>query len=148
LLARVSRADWIPVEHDVVLSTVVFDLGGARAVRDVNRAGFLLSLEGPLLRPLFNSAVTIFGLTPRALLKLFQRGWDSGMREGGEVRLLADTTTTATVVHDKYVGSDVWREGLAGIIEGMYEATKHTGTVTMTTTKTCATYHCAWKPLP
>jgi hypothetical protein len=140
LLARVSRADWIPVEHDVVLSQIVFDLGGVQAVRDVNRVGFLQSIEGPMLRPLFNSAVTIFGLTPRALLKLFQRGWDSGMREGGEVRLSTDQPMTATVLHDKYPASDVWREGLAGIVEGMYEATRHTGTVTMTTTRDCATY--------
>lgn len=147
LLARVSRADWIPVEHDVVLSQVVFDLGGAQAVRDVNRVGFLSSLEGPLLRPLFNSAVSLFGLSPRSLLKLFQRGWDSGMREGGEMRLI-EGNNGATMLHDKYVATDVWREGFAGIIEGIYEATRHTGAVTMTTTRTCATYHCTWSPLP
>lgn len=148
-LNAASRADWIPIEHDDALSDVVCELGGVQAIRDVNRQSFLSSVDGPLIRPLFQGAIKLLGMSPKAGLRFFSRGWEAGMKEAGRIDVVIDKDDGGgTLVHSGYVADRNWHEGLVGIIEGIYVVTRHVGPIELKIEKDRAVYACRWKPQP
>ncbi|MDP2344143.1 MAG: hypothetical protein Q8O67_24510 [Deltaproteobacteria bacterium] len=126
-----SRAAWVPVAWDVELTHVLHELGGIRGVRDANKRAMLLSLEGPLMGPLASAAVSMFGPSPRTFIRYISKAWQAGARGMGEMTVPTLGDDNAVVVHRHLpaeVRSDsVWLEGWCGVMEGLYAATRYTG---------------------
>ncbi len=143
-----SRADYVPLAWDVKMTHAIHDLGGAQAVRLVNRRAFMLSFEAPLLRPIFQAARTLFGFTPKAFMKLGTKGWQVGTRAMGEMVLVALDEQNALVEHRNLpaiVRDDaIWIESGCGLFEGMFEASAYEGRVTCRVEGGVGVYDIAW----
>lgn len=145
-LHAASRADWLDVEHDLLLSRVVADLAGVEGVHLVNRHSFTSALQAPVLRPLFASAVSLFGLTPRAILRMMPSGWGAGMKDAGAVYVAFDDDSMgATIEHRDFIVEPLWHEGLVGVLLGACDVTEHTGNAAMTMTPRGASYRLRWE---
>lgn len=145
-LESASRADWLSVEHDIALSRVVAELAGVEGVHVVNRHSFTQALHAPVLRPLFASAVSLFGLTPRAILRVMPSGWGAGMKDAGTVHVTFDDDGHgAQVEHRDFIVDAIWHEGLVGVLLGACDVTEHTGTATMSMTPAGARYRLRWQ---
>lgn len=144
-LQAASRADWLPIAVDDALSDVVCELAGAEGIRAVNKQSFLSSIDGPLIRPVFQGAIKLIGMTPRAGLRFFSRGWDAGMKNAGSFVAEFNGDDSGVLTHSGYTGSRNWHEGMVGIIEGIYAVTNHAGTVDLVVGDDHALYTCRWQ---
>lgn len=124
-----SRADWVPLAWDKELHHTLFDLGGVDAVHRLNRVTFLESTGGPLFGPLVGGALAVFGVTPRALMKVVPKGWGVASRNLGTFRVPVNDDGVTVVEHvdvpELVRGDDVWAEGQVGIFHGIYEFVGH-----------------------
>lgn len=127
--AALSRADWVPLEWDMELTQTLSDLGGVAAVHEVNRVTFLDSAGGPLLGPLFGGALSVFGVTPRAMLKVVAHGWVAGTRNLGAIKVPVNDDGVTVLDHvdvpDLLHGNVVWAEGQVGLFQGICEFVGH-----------------------
>lgn len=82
--AQVEQSDdWAPCAWDVALSEAIAAEAGINAVRDVNRDAFVAQFHGPLLGPIFLAATRVFGISPRAILKVARAAWTRAVRDAG-----------------------------------------------------------------
>jgi hypothetical protein len=127
--AALSRADWVPLAWDIELTQTAFDFGGAAAVHQVNRETFLASAGGPLLGPLFGGALSVFGVTPRAMLKVVAHGWVAGTHDLGAIRIPVNDDGVSALEHvdvpEVLHGNDAWAEGQVGLFQGICEFVGH-----------------------
>lgn len=148
-LESLSRLDWVPLSWDIEVTRVAEAMGGLAAVRALNKRAMLLSLEGPLIRPIVAGGVGLFGPTPRTFVRMLSHAWSAATRELGSI-------TVANLNDDggrvDFVGlppaalSDaIWLEGFCGVIEGIYETTRHRGSATSPrVVDGVASYDCEW----
>jgi len=141
-----SRADWLPMTFDFKLTAVVHDLGGKDAVVALNRASFLAATDGPLLRPIVQGALRVFGVSPRAFVKMVGNAWEAGTRNAGAMSASFEDDHSAIVVLNGLHAELRWYEGFIGLLEGVYEITAHEGTATVTAHDGGATYEMRWRP--
>jgi hypothetical protein len=89
----ISRVGWVPVTWDVELTHVLHDLGGIRGVREANKYSVQLSLQGPLIGPLANAAISMFGPSPKTLIRYVSKAWQASCRDMGQIppRCIAST---------------------------------------------------------
>lgn len=128
-----SRLDWVPLAWDVECTRVVVEFGGPAAIRALNKRSMLLSLEGPLVGPFLRTSVSLFGLSPRTLIRFLPRVWAAASKDLGQVevpRLGEDGGCVAICgVPPDASNEPLWLEGFCGILEGILEATQCAGTV-------------------
>ena len=79
---------WFPVSLDLELTEAVGRLCGESALRMWSLDTITRSVEGPLLRPLLDGAVRMFGLNPRPIIGLIPRAWDHLYRNAGGLRVV------------------------------------------------------------
>jgi hypothetical protein len=145
---QASRADWLPMAWDYELTRVVNDIGGRDAVIALNKRSILAASDGPFLRPVVQGAFRLFGVTPRAILKILSSAWDSGTKDAGVMAVVA-TDTGAVITHSGIAADPVWCDGVVGIIEGIYEITGFDGTTTVALEPpSAARYTCMWSKKP
>lgn len=127
-----SRLDWVPLAWDIELTRVALEIGGLPAVRALNKRSMLLSLDGPLVRPFVSTAVSLFGPTPRSLFRFLPRAWAASTKDMGTIELphLDEHSATLAFVGlpRAALGDAAWLDGFNGLIEGIYETTRHVGT--------------------
>jgi hypothetical protein len=127
--ASLSRADWVPLARDVELTQTLFDLGGVAAVHQMNRVTFLDSAGGALLGPLFGGALSVFGVTPRAMLRVVAHGWVAGTRNLGAIQVPVNDDGVTILEHvdvpEILHGNNVWAEGQVGLFHGICEFVGH-----------------------
>jgi hypothetical protein len=120
------------------------DIGGRDAVIALNKRSILASSDGPFLRPVVQGAFRLFGVTPRALLKIMSNAWGSATRDAGLMSVVA-TDSGAVISHTDIVAEPIWHETFVGLIAGIYEFTDHTGTTTVELERpSSARYICTW----
>ena len=142
-----SRADWLPMEWDYELTRVVNAIGGRDAVIELSRRSFLAAVEGPLLRPLVQGALRVFGVGPRAVLKLVSNAWGAGTKDAGVMTAVA-TDTGAVVRHTVIVAEPIWHEAFIGVFAGAFEVTGYVGTTIVTLEPpSAARFACSWSKL-
>ena len=141
---QASRADWLPMAWDFELTRVVNDVGGRDAVIALNKRSILAASDGPFLRPVVQGAFRLFGVSPRAILKILSSAWASGTKDAGLMSVVA-TDSGAVISHTDIVAELIWHETFVGLIAGVYEITGHTGTTTVELEPpSSARYICTW----
>ena len=147
---QASRADWLPMAFDFKLTRLLAEHGGRDAIVDLNKRSFLSAMEGPLLRPIFQGALRLFGVSPRGITRLVQKGWEAGTKDAGTMRA-EFRMDGAVIVHSGMVADDDWYVGFEGVLQGIFEATSYLGATTTTVTAgegdtRTATYDVTWRP--
>ncbi len=69
-IEEAGRMEWLPLEIDVALTDAVGEVAGMDGVRRWARTSIQQSLDGPLLGPLRDGAVRLFGLAPGKILEM------------------------------------------------------------------------------
>jgi len=110
-----SRADWLPMEYDFKLTDVVYDLGGRDAVLALSRASFLAAANAPILRPIVQGTLQVFGVTPRAAVKIVRASWDVGTKDGGQMTTTRTDGHSAAVVFEGINAKFHWFESFIGV---------------------------------
>lgn len=82
-----ARVTWLPLSHDIELSEAVYDVAGGERMFAFGRDALLDTIEAPLLKPIVDGAVRLFGLTPVRFFKLAPRVWPQLYRGAGELRI-------------------------------------------------------------
>ncbi len=128
-----TRLEWAPIDWDIEISRVVVDVAGLAAIRAVNKRSMLLSLEGPLIRPFVTTGVALWGPSPSTFLRFIAKAWTAATRNVGdiEVRNRADGEAVLAFTRLPTIcrSDPAWLESNCGVVEGIYAATRHTGTV-------------------
>jgi hypothetical protein len=150
-LEMASRVDFVPVEWDLAVTRVAFAIGGTAAVRAVNQETFRLSAGGPLLRPLFGTALRVFGVQPSAMLKVVGHSWSAASRNLGTIHIrdVADGSCTLEHVDLPLVVQQApyWAEGQIGLFEGICGFVGHrcTGATVHVPTPSVHRYEFTWQ---
>jgi len=115
---------WLPVECDVDITRAVVDVLGVEGNRRWSRDALLRSAHGPLLKPILEGAIALFGLTPHGLYRVTPRGFAMIYRNIGEVRYEVVGDQHARIVHEAIPPSLLevpwYLEGIAGAFEAGY----------------------------
>jgi hypothetical protein len=130
-IEKASTASWLPIELDVQINEAVLAILGEGGVRDWNRRSIARAFEGPLLRPVIDASVKVFGLKPSTWLAWIPRIWPAVVRGCGEIEVGARSPTACTLV---YTGvppvvarSHAFMLGLCGACEGTIQLCHITG---------------------
>lgn len=147
-----SGVSWIPSATWTDLCDAAFRKLGAQGYEALWAALFVELTRGPLLRPLVEGAMTLFGSTPGSLARRAPAGWSlitRGMgtfrvEDAGEgrVRLLVEGYP------DEDAASGAWLHGFAGTFHGFFSLTRTQGTVDFTSSGGKAEYVIAWHATP
>ena len=84
-IEQASRIAWIPVELDVELTERFFDVAGSEQACRVFRDTLAQSFHTPLLRPLVDGAVRLFGRDVHRAMRWVPKGWSLIYRDCGEM---------------------------------------------------------------
>lgn len=84
-IEQTPRSLWVPLELDIELAEVVCARLGEEATRQWSRDAMVKSFEGPLLNPITQATIQIFGLKPSSLLRFAPRMWPAICRGCGEL---------------------------------------------------------------
>jgi hypothetical protein len=130
---RASRLDWVPIELDIELNECVDRVLGRHALERWSHDTLSSSMAGPLLGPLVNGAIRLFGLDPRSILKLAPRAYTNLFRDCGTLTWFNDHPTKAelrlTDAPLVLVASDAYLAGIAASFEAVFTITQTKGTV-------------------
>jgi hypothetical protein len=128
------RTDWLDVSHDVAVTEAMATVVGIPGVRAFNRDALKSALRSPLLKSIWDGAVTLFGLKPSGLLRWAPQFWDQLYRECGTLRYDAQRKClVAQDLPELLVASQPWCEGLAGAVDAVLELCKLEGQVRVET---------------
>lgn len=146
-----SRSHWAPLELDLDISNIIYDLVGAKGLRALNAEALRRSADGPLLRPIRDAARRILGVRPDAILRFVPQGWGAIFKDVGEAIWLPDAdkrggTVVVNNQPDVALNARAWPEGCAGAIDGLYAAVGATGSVEPTIDRAARTLTitCRW----
>jgi hypothetical protein len=84
-IERADRAEWLPIEIELTLTRAVLAEVGEEGLGRWSSAALKRSLDSSLFRPLLDSAVRLFGLSPQGLFKMAPQGWRRAFRGAGEL---------------------------------------------------------------
>lgn len=128
------RTSWLPVELDVELTDAIDQVMGREGTRRWSKEALLKSMEGPLLRPIIDAALRLFGVTPASVFGFLPRAWGAVYRDCGTIEL-GDVAESS--LHVLYRGvpdamaADAYLDGIAGALEAVLELCKKSGRVTV-----------------
>lgn len=147
-----SRVEWLPVELDVEVTEAIERALGAEACRQWAREGLRISMETPLLRPVVDGVVRLFGLSPEHLFRVVPRGIGQVYRSVGEMRFISRGPGEVALVWERLaapvVPSVPFFDGTAGAFEAVFDITKRSGSVTLEEHDVDArrvTFRCCWE---
>jgi len=86
VIETASPISWLPVEVDIELTECFFRVAGAERARRAFREALAQAIERPLLRPLLEGALGIFGRDPVKILRWVPKAWSLIYRDCGEMR--------------------------------------------------------------
>lgn len=86
-IASATRLDWLPFAANLELIEAVHAEGGEPAVREWARRALLRTARAPLLKPIVDGAVRLFGLEPGGVLRFAPRVWEIVFRHCGEMEV-------------------------------------------------------------
>jgi hypothetical protein len=99
-IVSASRLDWLPADLDMDFTEAVNQVLGPERSAHFWKGALLEVMETPLLKPLVDGAVAIFGLSPGNLLRWAPKTWDAIYRNCGAMTLTAAGTATAQLVFE------------------------------------------------
>ncbi len=131
-IENARRLAWLPLEHDLRLSSAVSGVVGRQRHHDWARSSMGRSLQSPLLQPLWQGAFRLFGMSPGALFRAVPSGWQAVYRDVGSPSLLAEpdqARLTITEITDALVASPAYLEALCGTFAALLDTARTPGVV-------------------
>jgi hypothetical protein len=131
-IEQAGRTEWLPVELGVNLGVVIHRAVGDEGLRVWSRAAVRRSMDGSIQKPLLDTAVRLFGLSPTGLFKMTPQGFRAIFRGAGEL-VVAESGATSTTL-DLVGLPDGLRGypfvlGIAGGLEAIFGTCKVTGEI-------------------
>jgi len=130
-----TKVDWLPLDHDIVFTDVLGQVLGERGVRDLARDAMIRAASGTLLKPFINSAVKLFGLSPKGILRLSKQFWRAVYRNCGQIMTVQDEPRLAHVVFEslarQVIDSPMYRASMLGTLEGVLKICQVEGSATL-----------------
>jgi len=125
-------ASWLPIGHDVELTEAFFALAGRERACRAMRSNLASTFQKPILRPLVEGALRIFGShDPRKLLRWAPRAWSLLFRNVGEMSAeigLDRATVELLDLPPEVADSREYLLGTAAAISAIYDLTGFEGT--------------------
>jgi hypothetical protein len=150
-----TRLDWLAAELDMEITEAVHKVLGPERSAHFWKGALLDVMETPLLKPLVDGAIAIFGLSPSNLLKWSPRIWEAVYRNCGTLTLTTAGTATAEVVYDSIPPvlrrSPDFIEAMRGSFETLFVLAQVQGVVVveeMDLVHGRAVYAFSWAPPP
>jgi hypothetical protein len=133
VLQGATRLGWIPMEHQTRINDQARKALGPH-YREAWRRAMLRIFEEPILKPIVESSMRLFGSTPAALMRVTPRAYGLLIRDCGEFQFVEGTRPNAAglALRGLPVGlaeSGSFFEGMAGIFSAYFELSGTTGTV-------------------
>lgn len=143
------RAGWLPLEFDVQLTDAVVEVGGLDTMMKWSNATMMQSFSGPLLRPVIDGAVRVFGLNPGSLLRLAPRVWHHVFRDCGELHLTGSFPGFAGLhlvdAAPELTRSSNYLKGIASSLEALFTVCQREGTIRLLPVEqSLVVFECRW----
>jgi len=97
-IAQSTRLTWIPIEYGIEMAVAYHAVLGEKDTFNWGRATMLRVTSRPWIRSLRDTAVRIFGLTPRGLYRFAPRFWDAVYANSGELVCVSRGEGAVTLV--------------------------------------------------
>ncbi len=144
-----TRVAWLPVELDLELSEAVDRILGPQALTDWSRLAMQDSFRGPLLGPVVDGAVRLFGLHPGRLAKVFPRGWTQIYRGCGDLKTEPSGGDSVRISHvappELLRVSDVFHRSVAGAFSALFDVARVRGEVSVVVLARHVDYTLNWR---
>lgn len=131
-IEQAGRTEWLPIEIDLNLGVVIHRAVGDDGLRRWSRAALRRSLDGSIQKPLLDTAVRLFGLTPAGLFRMAPQGWRAAFRGAGEL-VIAGSGPGSTIMDlvglPEEMRGPAFVIGIAGGLEAVFDTCKVTGEV-------------------
>lgn len=89
-IEQADHSDWLPIEIELALTRTILDAVGEEGLRRWSSAALKRTLDSSLFRPLLDTAVRIFGLSPQGLFRMAPQGWKRAFRGAGELTVASE----------------------------------------------------------
>lgn len=93
------RSTWLPLELDVELTTCVEKAVGQKGLFEWSRNAQKKTFESPLLRPVIDGGLRLFGVRPLRIYKLTPHAFNLMFRNCGEIRIVSKGEHSLDIVH-------------------------------------------------
>ena len=127
------KTNWLPLEFDVRINDALDVVIGSEGIREHACHALTKSFEGPLLRPVLDGGLRIFGIHPQRMFTLLPRGFTLVYRNCGALRAVATSDSSLQVIHDdapmEMIESRPYLLGMAGAFLAIFRITRVNGDV-------------------
>jgi hypothetical protein len=134
-IEEASPISWLPVQTDVELTDCFFEIAGPGRATRAFRENMANSLHKPLLRPLVEGALGIFGRNPVKLMRWVPKGWSLIYRDCGEMKFAGSSEGEARIelegLPQAIAGSRTYLTGTASTILAFVDFLDVTGQVVL-----------------
>jgi hypothetical protein len=129
----VTSGTWLPAAYHVAMADALRDAFGRAREHDYYRRALVESVRRPVLGPLYQVGIRLFGLTPAACLRWASKGWDASFRSCGTLtgELLGEGRGRIVYrgLPSVCTDSDAWMESSQSTIYGVFDLTRTEGVV-------------------
>jgi hypothetical protein len=131
-IQQAGPTDWLPIELELELCRRIHATAGDDGIRAWGLASLRAGIEGPLLKPMLETTIRMFGLSPAALLRLGPLAWRSAFREAGrlDVTMVPGQAGIARLCGlPEVMFERAFLLSIAGCLETVFAVTGHPGAV-------------------
>lgn len=129
------RIDWLPLSVHLSLNEAARAVGGVDTYREAWTDAMAHTFGQPILKPIVEAGVRLFGLSPLTFARLAPKAWDLVVRDAGGLTTTVESPRRARLVVDRFVPellkSDTFFVGLVGVLESFFALARTPGTVTL-----------------
>lgn len=150
-----ARNAWIPVDIDMDVTEAITAALGPERCKAFWRKGLVDTMESPILKPLLDGVVGMFGLAPESLMRWAPRAWEAIYRNCGTMTVLERGLRSARLSLDDItpalVRSGAFIEALRASCEAVFTLCRVYGEVhveSFDAASRSAVYAFTWTPRP
>lgn len=119
-LATATRTAWLPIERDaMVVDSVVQEFGRAGSI-EMWRTFTARFSQTKYVKPLFDTAVRLRGLSLRTIARQTPRIWDTSFRDVGEMDVIEQDDRSMVVMLTETHPVLLEQEGYSLMLQGLY----------------------------
>ncbi len=152
-IERELRIGWIPLAVHAAVGEATRAEIGLDGYRRAWRVAMSRIFEQPILKPLVQGAIHVFGLTPMSMVKMTPKAWPLLVRGGSQAACLtnggAEARIELTGFPPELSETGTWQAGMAGVWESFFDVTRMSGTVAIVDDDPAtgrSAYRIVWSP--